>query len=150
MFDMARVRAKRSTQPLTLALFDVDYFRQFNDTHGHEAGDAVLVSLARLVKQELREQDVVARWGGEEFAVLLPDTPLAGALQVCESLRAKLAAMEVPYAGQNLRVTATFGVYEGNVQEHDLQKWGHNADKALYSGKNKGRNQVQPYNEDNS
>lgn len=145
MFEAALARAKRSKQPLSLVLFDVDHFKQFNDYYGHEAGDAVLVEIARTVKQNLREQDVVGRWGGEEFAILLPDTSLTGAEQVCESLRVALAETIVPYSGQDLRVTATFGVYEGDSANKSLQKWMQYADAALYIGKSKGRNCVQCY-----
>jgi len=145
LFDAALARAKRNKQPLALVLFDVDHFKQFNDQYGHEAGDAVLVEIARTAQQNLREQDTVGRWGGEEFALLLPDTTLEGAEQVCELLRLALSEKIVSYSGQDLRVTATFGVYEGDSENKSLQKWMQCADAALYIGKSKGRNCVQRY-----
>ncbi|WP_198683902.1 ligand-binding sensor domain-containing diguanylate cyclase [Aliidiomarina celeris] len=145
-FDWVVAHSARHQEPLSLVLFDVDYFKRFNDTYGHEAGDLVLTSLSKLLRRQLREQDILSRWGGEEFAILLPSTSLKGAQQVCEALRAELEHMKVEYRGENLSVTATFGVYEGNTQDKSLELWMQRADLALYQGKEKGRNQVMAYN----
>ncbi|RUO23285.1 hypothetical protein CWE08_01135 [Aliidiomarina iranensis] len=144
-FETVIAQAKRDKKPLTLVMFDVDHFKQFNDQHGHDAGDQVLHAVSKLAKECLREQDIVGRWGGEEFAILLPDTPLKGASQVCESLRSRLEGMRVDYQGESLNVTATFGVYQGDVTDTSLDKWMQYADIALYQGKKLGRNRVNAY-----
>ncbi len=144
-FETVISHAKRHNKPLTLVMFDVDHFKSFNDQHGHEAGDQVLFAVSKLAKESLREQDIVGRWGGEEFAILLPDTPLTGALKVCESLRSALEAMVVQYKGENLNVTATFGVYEGKAADGSIDKWMQFADSALYQGKELGRNRITAY-----
>lgn len=145
MFERVAAQAKRHDQPLTLVLFDVDHFKRFNDEHGHEAGDQVLIALSKLFREHLREQDVIGRWGGEEFAMLLPDTPLAGGVKLCESLRERLEAMVLDYNGERLRVTATFGIHTGNSASSSLEKWMQFADDALYRGKELGRNRVAAY-----
>lgn len=147
-FDWLIAHAKRHNKPLALVLFDVDHFKRFNDDYGHEAGDQVLIALSELLQSRLREQDVIGRWGGEEFAILLPETPLKGALSVCESLRSALEQMRVEHEGHSLQVTATFGVYEGQTNQTSLDAWMQCADTALYRGKELGRNRVTAYHHD--
>ena len=102
---------RRSGAPLSALMVDLDHFKKINDTHGHAAGDQVLVALARCIESQLRSTDVVVRYGGEEFTVLLPDTPIAGGFVSAERLRAAIAAMtEREGLPPGLRVTASIGV----------------------------------------
>lgn len=91
-------RAKRDRQPLSLILFDVDYFKRFNDTYGHQAGDACLVQIAQAAQQvSQRSQDLMARYGGEEFAIILPQTDAARAIIIAEQLHRQLEALAIPH-----------------------------------------------------
>jgi diguanylate cyclase (GGDEF)-like protein/hemerythrin-like metal-binding protein len=131
-------RARRYRQPLSVVILDLDHFKRVNDDHGHVAGDQVLMGVARLVEAHIRESDIVARWGGEEFVVLAPMTPLQGGGQLAEKLRAQLEQTPLGPAGP---VTASLGVAEllpGDSMEALL----HRADEALYRVKNGGRNAV--------
>lgn len=129
-------------------LLDVDHFKQFNDIYGHDAGDLVLVELAKLLRKELRELDIAGRWGGEEFSILLPNTGRKNAFLVCNKIREKLAAHIVHYQGHQLQITATFGIYESADASPDkltIEHWMACADQALYEGKKLGRNRVVIY-----
>lgn len=125
----------------TLIMVDLDYFKQVNDVHGHDHGDAVLVQVSELIKNGLRQTDLVARWGGEEFLVLLPKTNLKQGITVAEEIREKVANGLFKHDGVEHKVTLTLGVAsytcDSNFQE-TLQL----ADKALYEGKELGRNRV--------
>ena len=122
-------------------LADVDFFKQVNDKFGHEAGDKVLVRLAELMRGTLRDVDVLARWGGEEFLALLPASDSAQAAQVAERLRQAVAAVQIDIGGRCIQVTMSFGIAEvGDL--HDLQPATVRADQALYSSKRQGRNCV--------
>lgn len=134
-------RAKRQGKPLAVALLDIDLFKKVNDTYGHPAGDRVIKSLSRLLKQRLRGADLIGRYGGEEFAVALPDTPIAGALRVLDNIRESFAAI-VQHAGdKTFQVSLSAGVAafgDGSNGESLIQA----ADEALYVAKHEGRNQV--------
>lgn len=136
---------QRAASPLCLVLIDVDFFKQVNDNFGHDAGDLVLRKLAETMSARLRQQDVLARFGGEEFILLLPDTAVAGAQILCETLRLAVKQLHIPYQQQQLSVTATFGVVEINSPHNELSYWQQKADKALYQGKKNGRDQVVLY-----
>jgi diguanylate cyclase (GGDEF)-like protein len=130
--------AARYHNPLTLIWFDLDRFKLINDQYGHYAGDELLRDIARLTRQRLRDADIFARMGGEEFCILMSETPLAGALEVAEKLRAAFANRE----GSEIEVTASFGVgelYDGETPEHFLNR----VDGALYRAKEKGRNRIE-------
>ena len=137
-------RAKRYGTPLSLTLFDLDHFKQVNDTHGHPAGDRVLVAATRAVEQNLRESDVFARVGGEEFAVLLPNTSEEGAVEFAERLRAALQAISPLALGVDAQITASFGVVEFDRDSDDAtgETLIAAADAALYNAKWLGRNRV--------
>lgn len=139
--ELARVR--RSGGNLALAIADIDHFKHFNDTFGHDAGDRVLVELATLLRKELRSSDMVFRFGGEEFVILLPDTDMAGGMNCLDGLRKQVEAMDVRYDGQSLgAVTMSAGLaqYPPHGQtEEDLIRL---ADAALYQAKESGRNRV--------
>ena len=135
--------AQRYQNDLALILMDIDYFKQVNDEYGHQNGDAVLQQVAALCRQLHRKVDIVVRYGGEEFLMLLPQTNLAQATVVAEKLRISIAAQTVTLtSGATLRISASFGVaaYDDDTSL-DALIW--RADKALYKAKNSGRNQVQ-------
>jgi diguanylate cyclase (GGDEF)-like protein len=136
------VRAHRYGESLALIMYDIDHFKQVNDTYGHDAGDDVLKGVARLVKSHVRATDLVARWGGEEFMVLVPQSDIAHARMVAEKLQSLIGAQRFDRVGA---VTASFGV--AVVEPHDdvgalLKK----ADSALYRAKEGGRNRVEASN----
>ncbi|MGM0553689.1 MAG: diguanylate cyclase [Pseudomonadota bacterium] len=131
--------AERYGRPCALVMFDIDHFKRFNDTWGHDAGDEVLVAVARCVSSYMRETDLAGRWGGEEFLVLADNTALEGATELAERLRSAIAALEVHDYGS---VTASFGVAVHRKGDHssELVK---RADMALYAAKGGGRNRVE-------
>jgi diguanylate cyclase (GGDEF)-like protein len=135
-------RAERFGAPLGLVLFDLDDFKLVNDRHGHQVGDLVLKKTGDVLLERIREVDLAARLGGEEFAVLLPGTNLAGAVSLAESLRQALSEAAVAGAGEaDVRITASFG-----VTEHSRERTGSDllavADGALYRAKDAGKNRV--------
>ena len=132
--------AERLQQPLSLVMFDIDHFKQFNDTFGHPAGDELLRQVAQVLRESARAYDVAARYGGEEFALLLPNTTLEQAVQVAERLRQQIRAIENPHAP----VSASFGVatYRRGTPPATLV---YEADAALYRAKRNGRDQVCVY-----
>ncbi|MBI5837300.1 MAG: sensor domain-containing diguanylate cyclase [Candidatus Eisenbacteria bacterium] len=132
--------SQRYLHPFSLVFLDIDHFKQFNDTHGHESGDQVLVEMGRLLKAWARTSDVVVRYGGDEFVVLLPHTPREGALLAAERLRASVEAHHFP---RRRKVTVSLGVasypVDGKAEEDLVRK----ADQALYLAKKAGRNCIQ-------
>ena len=135
-------RHDRNLQTFSLLIADVDHFKKVNDTHGHEAGDAVLQAIAKVFADAVRTTDVCARFGGEEIAILLPETPLPGALELAERLRVAVAARPVMYAGREIRVTASFGVATFPHSARAREDFFPAADQALYRAKREGRNCV--------
>lgn len=132
-------RFVRYHRPFSLVLADCDQFKSVNDTYGHQVGDAILVAFSHLLQSHARAADVVGRWGGEEFLIVLPETGLADAARLAERLRAAIAAHVFPVVGHK---TASFGVSEISVEEgsDDLMR---RVDQALYRAKDKGRNRVE-------
>jgi two-component system, cell cycle response regulator len=132
--------ARRYERPLSLVVLDVDLFKQINDSHGHDTGDAVLRGVAHLVTSCSRATDFVARIGGEEFAVILPETPLFEAMQFAEKIRARIATTRV--AG--LDVTVSLGVANAlHSKVRNTSELFHAADQALYRAKANGRNRTE-------
>ncbi|MGQ4879103.1 diguanylate cyclase [Billgrantia sp. LNSP4103-1] len=130
-------QAERSDNTFSLLLFDVDHFKSVNDRHGHDTGDAILKRLATLVSRTLRSTDLLARWGGEEFVILLQDTSAKGATLFAERLRQQIAETRL----HGLAITVSLGIAEfrpGNSPEGMLER----ADAALYRAKRAGRNRV--------
>lgn len=134
---------RRHARPASLIILDVDHFKRVNDTYGHPAGDAVLVALARTVRTVLRLNDRFGRLGGEEFAVLLPETPLGDALVAAERLRHGTAIAPPAFVG-GPQVTVSLGVSSLGLPETDgWEGWLAAADAALYAAKRSGRNRVE-------
>ena len=130
-------RAIRYGRPLSAVMVDLDHFKNVNDSHGHEAGDVVLAAVAGILRHICRRSDLLARFGGEEFVVLLPETDAEDAIRFAEKARAKIEAHSFPGVG---RVTASFGVAE--LRKDDEVGMMRRADRALYKAKNSGRNRV--------
>jgi diguanylate cyclase (GGDEF)-like protein len=141
LLDAERVRCLRDGHPFGVVLGDIDAFKLINDTRGHDCGDHVLGEVATSLRGVLRGQDSIARWGGEEFLFLLPDTDLRGAGIVAEKLRLAVEATQISFAERHVPVAMTFGVAvvtRGTTIEDAIAR----ADRALYSGKHAGKNQV--------
>jgi diguanylate cyclase (GGDEF)-like protein len=132
-------RARRYGAPLSLVMYDLDHFKRVNDTYGHDAGDAVLQIVTGLVKQNIRAVDVAARWGGEEFMVMMPQSALDVARSAAERLRLAIASHSFDQVGE---VTASFGV-TAFVPEDDSSSLLKRVDDALYRAKELGRNRVE-------
>ncbi len=132
----------RHNHTLSVILMDLDRFKHINDVHGHAGGDAVLVATARVLSNSIREQDIMARWGGEEFIMLLPETDLRAAAALAERLRLAIEDLRVTHAGAEIRLTASFGVAQRAMHHHNLDALISMADKHLYHAKDAGRNRV--------
>ncbi|KRA18357.1 GGDEF domain-containing protein [Acidovorax sp. Root568] len=140
-------RSRRSGAPVTLLLCDVDHFKRVNDQYGHAVGDQVLVAMGQVLADNLREGDVLARWGGEEFLALMPASPLDAASATAERIRAAVARAPLPVGPEPLALTLSFGVALVHGPD-DLQAAIARADQALYAAKHAGRNRVQLAGED--
>ena len=136
------VRARRTRQPVSLVMFDVDRFKSINDRYGHLCGDTVLARVGAALRASLRSTDLKCRYGGEEFLVLLPDTPLEGARRAAETLRRELWKIEVPWNGETVRVTGSFGAACARPDDLDPAAVIGRADEALYRAKREGRDLV--------
>lgn len=137
----ALLDAERGALPLTAVLIDLDHFKELNDTHGHLAGDEVLRQFARLLEGSLRQADILCRWGGEEFVVLLKDTELAKGMVVAEKIRQRTERSEFTFDASRVSLTASFGV-TGLAPGDTLRSLIARADQALYRAKQSGRNRV--------
>lgn len=143
-FDLIQdqiVRAKRTGKPFTLAIGDIDDFKMVNDSYGHDIGDAVIIATAKLMKSSLREQDIIGRWGGEEFMFVLPDTDINNGKDVLEKLRKNISTNTITVKSTPINITLTIGAAASNqaVTIDDIIKL---ADNALYEGKRGSKNCV--------
>lgn len=134
-------RAQRYRRPVAAIMLDVDFFKRVNDTHGHAAGDEVLRKIATCCRSEVRELDILGRYGGEEFAILLTESDIEQACQVAERLRARIEAFPFDVKGVSLGLTASLGVAELKDAE-SVESLLDQADQALYIAKQEGRNRV--------
>src|SRR5262245_39019550 len=142
VIDIELRRTRRSQQALSLIMFDLDHFKAINDRFGHLCGDAVLAAVGSRMRAVLRGSDLKCRYGGEEFLVLLPATPIEGAMRVADNLRRELPDLPIAWNAQTLHITASFGVTTANPSENDVQALIGRADQALYRAKAQGRNCV--------
>jgi diguanylate cyclase (GGDEF)-like protein len=140
--DIELKRARRTKRPLSVLMFDLDSFKLVNDRHGHLCGDAVLAAVGERLHASTRAGDLKCRYGGDEFIVLLPETPLSGAKLVCENLRRAIEKDPVSWAAGHIDVTASFGVTEMHSGDSDPLAVVARADAALYHAKRQGRNRV--------
>ena len=134
-------RSLRSGRPLLLAQLDIDHFKPINDQHGHATGDRALQAFAGTVRASVRDTDVLARWGGEEFVLMLTDTSADHALELLERIRQAVQALEIAHSAGSLQLTVSIGLAQhlpGDTVEHTLER----ADQALYRAKALGRNRV--------
>lgn len=136
-------RSERNKSSVSVVMLDMDNFKHINDTFGHSAGDAVLRAVATLLTKSLRESDIACRFGGEELILVLPDCPMEAAASRAEAIRASVEAMNLAHHGQNLRVTASFGVASTLTSGTDQAKLLRDADAALYAAKRFGKNRVE-------
>jgi diguanylate cyclase (GGDEF)-like protein/PAS domain S-box-containing protein len=141
-------RRNRMPRPLSLILFDLDHFKRINDTHGHAAGDAVLRHFASLLTATFRQIDVVARVGGEEFAVLLPSTDLDAAQASANRLRQAFAEVSIEVDGLRIPCTVSGGVATVDDRTDDIEALMKHADRALYAAKGAGRNRIERQSDD--
>ncbi|WP_122500123.1 diguanylate cyclase [Pseudomonas viridiflava] len=134
-------RSRRESKPLCFAMLDIDHFKKVNDSHGHPMGDRVIKSLALFLKQRLRKTDFIGRYGGEEFAIVMPDTDIQSAHQVLEEIRHRFAEIHYPAQPADLFCTFSAGVVSLGLHDDSLSLAAQ-ADSALYRAKHAGRNQV--------
>jgi len=135
--------AGRHGKSLAVFMFDLDHFKSLNDTYGHLGGDEVLKEVSRLVRRNIRAEDIFARYGGEEFIAILPETDKARAIELADRLRQKISALRIPFNNRTIRVTASFGVAQLGAGV-DILKLVEDADSMLYKAKFNGRNTVMP------
>ncbi len=141
LFDIKFKEYKRYKKELSLAILDIDHFKKINDTYGHQTGDKILKVLAKICTSSIRESDLFARWGGEEFVILMSETDIDQAKYICEKLRVKIENSTFP---NNIKLTVSFGV--SNLKKEDTkEKFFKKADEALYRAKSRGRNKVVAY-----
>ncbi len=141
-FVMEYKRNKRSDSPSTLIMLDIDHFKKVNDTYGHPAGDEVIKTLANIIKKAIRETDIAGRYGGEEFAIILPDTPVTNVEFVAERIRRLVEKCTVVYDEINISFTISIGIAGFKHPLKNSTQWLDTADKALYKAKESGRNRV--------
>lgn len=134
----AAIALQTAASPVSMVVVDIDHFKRVNDTHGHNTGDEVLRGVARLIQQRVRLVDIIGRWGGEEFVIVCRKTPAAGAAELSERLRERIADYHFPLAGAQ---TASFGVAQARPAD-TVQSLFARADAALYEAKRAGRNRV--------
>ncbi len=135
-------RTDRTGSPLSLVILDIDNFKQFNDTYGHQTGDYILKNLADILISEIREIDIAARYGGEEFSVILVDTGSEESVKTAQRLRKKIAGSKFNYENKTLNITASFGISTYPAFCEDKSTLIKQADRALYSSKEAGRNRT--------
>jgi two-component system, cell cycle response regulator len=135
-------RAQRYDRPLSILMFDIDFFKKVNDTFGHLAGDYVLQVLARVISTRARREEIFARFGGEEFVILLPETALDGALELAEQLRDRVESHRFSFEGESIPITVSIGVATTRGEPLAPNEFIKRADEELYRAKSDGRNCV--------
>ncbi len=144
MYEVLEVeieRFGRNHNPFSLLIADIDYFKKFNDKYGHDCGDAILLMISETLENMIRKQDKVARWGGEEFLIILPETDSDGAAKLAEKLRQALETSLLEHKSEKLNITMSFGVSQ-YIPKMNIDTSINAADEALYMAKTTGRNRV--------
>jgi two-component system cell cycle response regulator len=136
------VRARRHERPLSVIMFDIDHFKQINDHFGHLAGDHALRELARICQERVRRDETIARYGGEEFTVVLPETPLDGAINLAEDLRSRAETNEFNFQTERIPLTISLGCAQLEESDKNAMDLIQRADEKLYDAKHTGRNRV--------
>ena len=149
-FDIAMERefrrAIRYNAPMALLITDVDKFKNFNDTYGHQMGDRVLRMVAAECKNCVRNVDIAARYGGEEFAIILPDTNIEGAKLTAERIRSRIEVLRIEHHGETIKITISIGIATSEKSDaRTMKQFIDEADRALYRAKDDGRNRVRLY-----
>jgi diguanylate cyclase (GGDEF)-like protein len=137
-------RSIRHGHMLCMIVLDIDHFKHLNDTRGHAAGDCALQALVRQVQSMLRGNDLLARTGGEEFTILLPDTPASAGVIAAERIRQAIEELEAPFEGEPLQFTVSAGVAQLDPSQGGWESMMRRADSAMYEAKEHGRNSVRP------
>lgn len=135
-------RCRREKSSYALLMLDLDSFKAINDNYGHACGDAVLISIADMIKLELRDYDLLGRIGGEEFAILLPNTTRTSALRISERTRCSIEHLNIESNGHSVKATVSIGIALDENDDKNLEEMFLIADKFLYHAKENGRNQV--------
>lgn len=140
LLQMEYKRLQRSHAISTLVMFDIDHFKRVNDSYGHPAGDEVIRTVSKVLRDQKRDTDVSGRYGGEEFGVILPDTDGAGGMVFCERLRKAIEDTVITHNGQHIPITVSLGLAEVSFDGNSYMKWLQFTDEALYEAKQSGRN----------
>ena len=143
-FDLA-AQIEQKHEKFSILMIDIDHFKAINDTYGHAVGDDVLRTVAQTIEATIRRSDVVGRIGGEEFSVFLPNTEVAGAQQLAETLRREIEKTQIEIDGVLLKVTASIGVATKSLEQETMQAIQQHADQAMYEAKRGGRNRVSTF-----
>ena len=139
---------KRYEYPSCIIVLDIDRFKEMNDVYGHPVGDTILEKLATVLSSHIRESDVLSRWGGDEFLLLLSHTSIAEGRIVAENLRQVIEEMAIPLKDAEIKITASFGVGALHASEENPYERAYiEADSALYQAKKKGKNRVEVFSE---
>ncbi len=145
LFLQAYNQSKRNEKQLSAIMFDIDYFKEVNDTYGHPTGDVILKTLTQIIKNCIRNSDILFRWGGEEFLIILPESDINKAGILAEKIRKVVENQNIMFSGKSLSVTISLGV--ATMLENDSSdNLIYRSDKALYAAKEKGRNRVEVFN----
>lgn len=141
--------SKRTDNDISLVMFDIDDFKSVNDTYGHHVGDKVIIGVADILLEHTRKSDIVCRFGGEEYIILLPDTDMESSMQIAESIRKLVENMVITYdQDKKLQVTISVGVAMSDIiEDDDIEIAINRADNALYEAKRSGKNKVRSYAE---
>jgi diguanylate cyclase (GGDEF)-like protein len=134
------LRSERYKTPLSISMMDIDHFKEINDTFGHQVGDEVLRSIAMHLREHIRLPDIVGRYGGEEFLILLPNSLMEAAAEQAERLCRQINETEINASGRTFRMTVSIGIAQYHIGAESWQKLLNRADAALYRAKNNGRN----------
>ncbi len=140
--DNEKLRFERNKKAFSIVLCDIDFFKKINDEFGHDAGDFVLAEVAKVIKTVARKQDIVGRWGAQEFLALLPETEGEGGIKLAEKLQGKIENHKFQFNQQSISITMSFGVTEYNSDEKDIDSCISKVDSLLHKAKEAGRNMV--------